>query len=86
MSEYRVELSATAEKQFRKFQKPVQVRLAQVIRDLAKEPRPRGCRRLQGYDDVYRVRAGIYRIIYGIEDHRLLIIVLKIGHRKDVYR
>ena len=86
MSEYQVEFSATAEKQFRKLQKPVQLQLAQVIKLLAAEPRPRGCRRLQGYDDVYRVRSGNYRIIYSIEDHRLLIIVLKIGDRKDIYR
>jgi mRNA interferase RelE/StbE len=86
MSEYKVELSATAEKQFRKLQRQVQLRLARVIKGLATDPRPRGCRRLQGYDDVYRVRAGIHRIIYSIEDRRLLIIMLKIGHRKDVYR
>jgi mRNA interferase RelE/StbE len=41
---------------------------------------------LQGYEDVYRVRSGVARIIYSILDKRLLIIVLKIGHRKDIYR
>ncbi len=86
MSDYRVELSASAEKQFRKLQKSVQLRIVRVIRNLASDPRPRGTRRLQGYDDVYRVRTGVHRIIYSIEDRRLLIIILKIGHRKDVYR
>jgi mRNA interferase RelE/StbE len=86
MSDYRLELSASAEKQFRKLQKSVQLRIVRVIRNLASDPRPRGARRLQGYDDVYRVRTGVYRIIYSIEDRRLLIIILKIGHRKDVYR
>lgn len=86
MSNYLAEFSATAEKQFRKLQRSVQLRVVKVIRSLATEPRPRGSRRMQGYDDVYRVRTGVHRIIYSIEDHRLLIIVLKIGHRKDIYR
>jgi mRNA interferase RelE/StbE len=86
MSDYRIELSGTAEKQFRKFPKSAQQRLASVINSLAADPRPRGSRRLQGYEDVYRVRSGVYRIIYSIVDKRLLIIVLKIGHRKDTYR
>jgi mRNA interferase RelE/StbE len=86
MSDYRIELSATAEKQFRKLPKSAQRRLAITINSLASDPRPRGSRRLQGYEDVYRVRSGVYRIIYSIMDKRLLIIVLKIGHRKDIYR
>ena len=86
MSDYQVEFSATAEKQFRKLQKPVQVRLARVIKDLAAEPRPRGCRRLRGYDDVYRVRAGVYRIIYTVSDQALVVEVVRVGHRREVYR
>ena len=86
MSDYQIEFSATAEKQFRKLAKSIQQRLARVINSLASAPRPRGSRRLQGYEDVYRIRSGVYRIIYSIEDKRLLIIVLKVGHRKDVYR
>ena len=86
MSEFRIEVSATAEKQLRKLQKSAQLSMVKAIKSLASQPRPRGSRRLQGYDDVYRIRTGRYRIIYSIEDRRLLIIVLKIGHRKDVYR
>ncbi len=56
------------------------------MRRLADEPRPPGCRKLAGYDSVYRVRVGVYRILYEIEDRRVTVIVLKIGHRKDVYR
>jgi mRNA interferase RelE/StbE len=41
---------------------------------------------LRGYDDVFRIRTGVFRIIYSIENDRLLIIILKVGHRKDVYR
>lgn len=86
MNDLRVELSATAEKQLFKLQRSDQLRIINAIKSLACAPRPRGCRRLRGYDDVYRVRVGVFRIIYSVEDCRLLVIVLKIGHRKDIYR
>jgi mRNA interferase RelE/StbE len=86
MSKYRIEVSASAEKQLRKLQKSDQVRVVRAIGALAQQPRPRGCRRLQGYDGVFRLRVGSFRIIYSIEDRRLLIIILKLGRRKDIYR
>lgn len=49
-------------------------------------PRPPGARKLAGEDSFYRVREGDYRIVYAIEDDRLIILVLRIGHRSDVYR
>lgn len=86
MAEYRIEVSATAERQLRKLQPVERNRLVKVIQSLAATPRPRGCRKLRGYDDVYRVREGAFRIIYSIGGNRLLVLILKIGHRKDVYR
>jgi len=56
------------------------------IQALATDPRPSGCRKLSGHDDVFRVRIGRYRVLYSIENRRLVIIVLKVGDRKDVYR
>ena len=53
---------------------------------LADDPRPKGSRKLAGYDDVFRIRVGRYRIIYSIAGKKLVIIILKIGQRKDVYR
>ena len=52
---------------------------------LADNPRPPGSIKLSGYDR-YRIRMGSYRIVYGIEDHALVVYVVKVGHRKDVYR
>jgi len=52
---------------------------------LAIEPRPRGCEKLSGYDDLYRVRVGDYRIVYGVEDRLVLIVVIKVGNRAEVY-
>ena len=86
MSEYRIEVSATAERQLRKLESGNRTRVVEAIRELRWNPRPRGCRKLRGYDDVFRIRQGVFRIIYSIEQGRLLIIILKIGHRKNVYR
>jgi mRNA interferase RelE/StbE len=55
------------------------------IRALADEPRPAGCEKLSGLER-YRVRQGSYRIIYEIQDARLVVLIVKVGHRKDVYR
>ncbi|TRT43458.1 type II toxin-antitoxin system RelE family toxin [Microcystis aeruginosa] len=55
------------------------------IRELARNPRPSGCLKLTGREG-WRVRIGVYRIIYGIDDSEKKVIVLDIGHRKDIYR
>jgi mRNA interferase RelE/StbE len=86
MATYRVEVSATAERQIRKLPRADQLRVIRVIQALSIDPRPLGCRRLSGQDDVFRVRIGRYRVLYAIEDRRLVVLVLKVGDRKDVYR
>ena len=55
------------------------------IEGLASEPRPRGCEKLSGLEQ-YRVRQGDYRVVYGVDDDARVVIVVKIGHRRDVYR
>ena len=86
MAKYSLEFSATAERQLGKLRKPDLLRVLRAIRSLSEEPHPRGTRKLQGYDDVYRIRVGTYRVLYSVESERVTIIVLKIGQRKDVYR
>lgn len=56
------------------------------ISSLAEEPRPPGCTKLSGVEDLYRIRHGGYRIVYSIEDDRLLVIVIRVADRKEVYR
>jgi len=56
------------------------------INDLAKNPRPFGCTKLSGSENHYRIRIGIYRVIYSIKDDILTVEVIKIDHRKNVYR
>jgi mRNA interferase RelE/StbE len=60
-------------------------RIVERIRKLEENPRPPGCEKLSG-QDKYRLRQGRYRIVYSIEDQDLVVYVVKVGHRKDVYR
>jgi mRNA interferase RelE/StbE len=53
---------------------------------LSESPRPPGCRALAGEDGVYRVRVGDYRIVYEVIDRRLIVHVVRVGHRRDAYR
>ncbi len=86
MRSYEVEISRTAERQLRQLPTQDQLRIARAIVALGQEPFPRGVRKLTGYDDVYRLRVGRYRVLSSVEESRLVIIILKVGHRKDVYR
>jgi len=86
MASYRIEVSATAEKKLRKLGKADRIRVLRAVQGLAREPRPSGCRKLQGYDDVFRIRVGRFRVLYSIDGRRIIVAVLKVAHRKDVYR
>ncbi len=83
---YRIELSPTAESQFKKLPKEVQVRLKHRIDILAENPFPRGVKKLSAQENFYRLRIGDYRIIYQVQGKALLILILKLGHRKNIYR
>ena len=86
MSDYRIEFAPSAKRQFEKLPARVRGRLAPEIDSLATEPRPAGVKHLAGPDDLWRIRVGAYRIVYRIEDARLVVLVVKLGHRRDVYR
>lgn len=62
------------------------MKIRETILNLADNPRPFGVKKLEGFDDFYRIKKGNYRIIYTIEDDILTIEVLKVGNRKDVYK
>lgn len=61
-------------------------RLRETLAELATDPRPQGSVKLQGGDELYRVRVGDYRIVYQIEDAVLVVLVVQIGHRREIYR
>jgi mRNA interferase RelE/StbE len=85
MASYEIEISRTAERQLKKLSEEDQLRVLRAVLALKEVPRPRGSRKLSGYDDVFRIRVGRFRVLYSAAESRLVILVLKIGHRKDVY-
>lgn len=86
MANYKIEITASAEKSLKKIPKKDLEKIVEAIQVLAISPFPSGCRKLKGEENVYRVRQGNYRIIYEIIDSKLIVLVLKIGHRKDIYK
>lgn len=56
------------------------------ITALEQDPRPSGCKKLRGATNTYRIRSGDYRVVYTIEDAELLVLVVRVGHRREVYR
>ena len=84
MSGYRVEFRPAAARQLRKIEPQARDRLRGAIALLAEDPRPPASRQLRGRPG-WRVRVGDYRIIYTIEDGLLVVVVITIGHRREVY-
>ncbi len=76
MSKFQIEISRTAEKQLKKISKSYQQRVVSVIVQLGLNPYPFGHKKLSGYEDLYRVRIGDYRVIYSVENKKLIIIVI----------
>lgn len=83
---YRIEFKPSADCQLRRLPGEVQKRVVRAVELLAVNPRPKGITKLQGDDDLWRIRVGGYRIVYEIHDQRLVVLVLRVTHRKDVYR
>lgn len=86
MARYRVIFTSVAEKAFLRMPKDVQRRIDQRLLALQDNPRPPGIKALQGDTGIYRLRVGDYRILYAVQDKALVVLVLVIGHRREVYR
>jgi mRNA interferase RelE/StbE len=85
MASYELVFKKSAAKDLRDIPKADVKRILQRIRSLADDPRPAGCEKLSSLER-YRLRQGVYRIIYEIDDDRAVVIVVKVGHRREVYR
>ena len=83
---YSVEISPAAEKQIKALPKREQTKIIKRAYKLADNPLPPGVKKLIGVDSLYRIRQGDQRIVYTIENKKLSILVVKVGHRKEVYR
>ncbi len=87
MSRYTIEFIPSALRQLKKFSPSVRTQVQRAIDGLAEDPRPRGYKKLHGkLKDFYRIDSGNYRIIYKIKDDVLIVIVVKVGDRRDVYK
>ena len=87
MASYKVFIKPSAAKELEAVDpKKDRQRIVARIRSLAEDPRPPGCEKLVGEDDRYRLRVGRYRISYSVGDGELVVVVVRVGHRKDVYR
>ena len=85
MASYSLRIKPSAAKELEALPKKDRQRVVARIRGLAREPRPEGCEKLSG-QELYRVRQGNYRILYTADDTALLVVICKIGHRREVYR
>ncbi|MDP2626887.1 MAG: type II toxin-antitoxin system RelE/ParE family toxin [Candidatus Rokubacteria bacterium] len=85
MASYRLLIKPSAAKELEGIPLKDRQRLVKRIQALADEPRLPGCEKLSG-SDRYRIRQGNYRVVFGIEDDQLVVVVVKAGHRRDVYR
>ena len=83
---YAVTFTRAAERALRKTDRPVQRRLLDSIEDLRDDPRPPGARTLQGGQGLLRVRVGDFRVVYRVHDDELVVLVVTLGHRREVYR
>lgn len=88
LEKYSVELTKSAAKEFKKLQKSIKEKVIEAIRFLSQNPYTEllNIKKLKGAESLYRIRIGDYRIVYEVSDHKLKILIIKIGHRKDVYQ
>lgn len=84
-SAYRIEITPAVARHMRKMPRDVLRRIDTAIIALARSPRP-PVKKLRAQDDRYRIRVGDYRVIYEVDDAQLLILIVEVGHRKDVHR
>ena len=85
MAKYNILIKPSAVKDIENIPRKDRIRIILKIQGLADTPRPQGCEKLTG-ENRYRIRQGVYRIVYSVTDNELHIIVVKVGHRRDVYK
>ncbi len=86
MGSYRIEWRASARREIRRIGKQHLPRIIEAVATLADDPRPAGCTKMTGSERAYRIRVGNYRVIYEIFEDAVLIEIVRVGHRRDVYR
>ena len=85
-SEYNIEWKRSATKELRRLPGDVMVRILRAVEGLRTNPFPVGVRKLSGAEHTYRIREGSYRVIYSVYASRLIVEIIRVGHRRDVYK
>jgi mRNA interferase RelE/StbE len=86
MASYRIEWKESARKEIKHIERGALRRILDAVMSLGVNPRPDGCRKLAGASMTYRIRVGQYRVVYTVEDDRLIVEIVRVGHRSSVYR
>jgi mRNA interferase RelE/StbE len=85
--DYTIGFKPAALRQLRKLDREIQSAMIAAIESLAENPRPDGCKKLKGSASLYRIQvANVYRVVYDVQDRELVIAVVKVGHRREIYR
>ncbi|MFC2171808.1 type II toxin-antitoxin system RelE/ParE family toxin [Acidobacteriota bacterium] len=83
---YQIVLRPAAKRNLKRLPKEVQIRVSKRISQLRSDPRPPGAEKLEGAEQTYRIRIGDYRVLYEIHKKKVLIVIIRIRHRGDVYK
>jgi len=86
MADYSIVFARSARRELERLNDPLSSRILKRIESLASSPRPSGCRKLEGTENLWRVRVGDYRIIYAVDDLTRMVDITCIRHRRDAYR
>ncbi len=86
MSDYAITFARSAREELDSLEASLVQRIFPKIESLAKEPRPQGCIKLHGRKNLWRIRIGGYRVLYAVHDDRLVVDIIAVSHRKDIYR
>jgi mRNA interferase RelE/StbE len=83
---YTIQFTPAARRQFMRLEASVQQRIGQAIDGFTENPRPPGSKKMKGGENLWRIRVGDYRVVYQIHDRELVVVIVAIGHRSDIYR
>ena len=86
MAEYEVRFVSAAAKEFRSLPIDTKRRISAIVERFRQTPRPSGVRKLHGYENLYRIRVGQYRVVYEVDDQARLIHITRVRHRREAYR
>jgi mRNA interferase RelE/StbE len=85
VAEYTITFARSARRELEELDAPLIQRILPRVEALAKEPRPRGCRKLRGESNLWRIRIGEYRVVYAVYDERQLVDIIAVRHRSKAY-